>query len=259
MPGYVFAAESWRINEHSNVTANGPPVYQFKTMIPIAGALVMLQGIAEIVRCVVCLQDRRMAEPAQGRRRDRRHRGATRAQRIRRRGIAQDRDRARARDRRDRAPARHGRGPEHMSDPALGLLMLAPHRGRDHDGLPDGLHADGPRHVLRLHRVLRPAHAVHGQQGLRPDGPAHLRRDDQRRAHLHPAVRADGLRDGARRAGRQDVLFDPARVPARAGLARGRDADRVHVLGHRLRPRRRGRGADGRHRLQPDAARPATT
>ena len=40
------------------------------------------------------------------------------------------------------------------------------------------------------------------------------------------------------------------RVP---GLARGRDADRLHLLGHRLRPGRRGGGADGRHRLQPDA------
>jgi TRAP-type mannitol/chloroaromatic compound transport system permease small subunit len=54
--GYDYAAISWRIAEHSNVTANGPPVYQFKTVIPIAGALVMLQGIAEMVRCVVCLQ-----------------------------------------------------------------------------------------------------------------------------------------------------------------------------------------------------------
>jgi TRAP-type mannitol/chloroaromatic compound transport system permease small subunit len=54
--GYDYAADSWRIAEHSNVTAEGPPVYHFKTVIPIAGALVMLQGIAEIVRCVVCLQ-----------------------------------------------------------------------------------------------------------------------------------------------------------------------------------------------------------
>jgi TRAP-type mannitol/chloroaromatic compound transport system permease small subunit len=54
--GYGFAADSWRIAEHSNVTANGPPVYHFKTVIPIAGALVMLQGIAEIVRAVVCLK-----------------------------------------------------------------------------------------------------------------------------------------------------------------------------------------------------------
>jgi TRAP-type mannitol/chloroaromatic compound transport system permease small subunit len=54
--GSDYAADSWRIAEHSNVTAEGPPVYPFKTMIPIAGALVMLQGIAEMVRCVVCLQ-----------------------------------------------------------------------------------------------------------------------------------------------------------------------------------------------------------
>ncbi len=54
--GYDYASHSWRIAEHSNVTADGPPVYHFKTVIPIAGALVMLQGIAEMVRCVVCLR-----------------------------------------------------------------------------------------------------------------------------------------------------------------------------------------------------------
>jgi TRAP-type mannitol/chloroaromatic compound transport system permease small subunit len=54
--GFYFAADSWRIAEHSNVTANGPAVYHFKTMIPIAGAFVMLQGIAEIVRSIVCLK-----------------------------------------------------------------------------------------------------------------------------------------------------------------------------------------------------------
>ena len=54
--GADFASDSWRIHEHSNVTAEGPPLYHFKTVIPIAGALVMLQGIAEMVRCVVCLR-----------------------------------------------------------------------------------------------------------------------------------------------------------------------------------------------------------
>ena len=54
--GYQYAGDSWRILEHSNVTADGPPVYHFKTVIPVAGAFVMLQGIAEIVRCVVCLK-----------------------------------------------------------------------------------------------------------------------------------------------------------------------------------------------------------
>ena len=54
--GYGFAADSWRINEHSNVTADGPPVWQFKMVIPVAGALVLLQGAAEMVRCVQCLR-----------------------------------------------------------------------------------------------------------------------------------------------------------------------------------------------------------
>lgn len=54
--GYDYAADSWRIAEHSNVTADGPPVYHFKTVIPIAGALVMLQGVAEVLRCIVCLK-----------------------------------------------------------------------------------------------------------------------------------------------------------------------------------------------------------
>jgi len=54
--GYDYAALSWRIGEHSTVTAEGPPVYHFKTVIPIAGALVMFQGLAEILRCIVCLR-----------------------------------------------------------------------------------------------------------------------------------------------------------------------------------------------------------
>jgi TRAP-type mannitol/chloroaromatic compound transport system permease small subunit len=54
--GLDYAGDSWRIAEHSNVTADGPPVYHFKTVIPIAGALVFLQGVAEVVRCVVCLK-----------------------------------------------------------------------------------------------------------------------------------------------------------------------------------------------------------
>jgi TRAP-type mannitol/chloroaromatic compound transport system permease small subunit len=54
--GWTFAAESWQINEHSTVTADGPPVWQFKFIIPFAGAFVMLQGVAEIIRCVVCLR-----------------------------------------------------------------------------------------------------------------------------------------------------------------------------------------------------------
>jgi TRAP-type mannitol/chloroaromatic compound transport system permease small subunit len=54
--GYTYAAESWAIDEHSSITAEGPPIYPFKTIIPLAGAILLLQGIVEIVRCVICLQ-----------------------------------------------------------------------------------------------------------------------------------------------------------------------------------------------------------
>ena len=54
--GYFYAAESWAINEHSNITAEGPPIYWFKTVIPFAGAFVLVQGIVEIVRCVICIK-----------------------------------------------------------------------------------------------------------------------------------------------------------------------------------------------------------
>ncbi len=54
--GYNYAAESWVINEHSNITADGPPIYPFKTIIPIAGAFILVQGIVEIIRCVICLR-----------------------------------------------------------------------------------------------------------------------------------------------------------------------------------------------------------
>jgi TRAP-type mannitol/chloroaromatic compound transport system permease small subunit len=54
--GYQYAGDSWRIGEHSNVTADGPPVYYFKSVIPLAGFLVLLQGVAEMIRCVVCIR-----------------------------------------------------------------------------------------------------------------------------------------------------------------------------------------------------------
>ena len=55
--GYHFAAESVAINEHSNVTADGPPVYPFKIILPLAGAFLLAQGVVEIIRCVICLKE----------------------------------------------------------------------------------------------------------------------------------------------------------------------------------------------------------
>ncbi|HZY04192.1 MAG TPA: TRAP transporter small permease subunit, partial [Anaeromyxobacteraceae bacterium] len=54
--GYIYAGESWAIRERSGIMAEGPFIYPFKTFIPIAGALLLVQGLAEIARCVICLK-----------------------------------------------------------------------------------------------------------------------------------------------------------------------------------------------------------
>ncbi|MCZ8374170.1 MAG: TRAP transporter small permease subunit [Beijerinckiaceae bacterium] len=54
--GFTFASFSWIIKEHSSNSPNGPPLYHFKALIPIVGGLMVLQGIAEVARCIVCLR-----------------------------------------------------------------------------------------------------------------------------------------------------------------------------------------------------------
>lgn len=53
--GYYYAAESWAIRERSSVMYEGPPIYPFKTIIPIAGGFLLMQGIVEIIRCIICI------------------------------------------------------------------------------------------------------------------------------------------------------------------------------------------------------------
>jgi TRAP-type mannitol/chloroaromatic compound transport system permease small subunit len=54
--GYIYAGDSWAINEHSNITSDGPPIYPFKTVIPVAGIFILVQGIVEIIRCIMCIK-----------------------------------------------------------------------------------------------------------------------------------------------------------------------------------------------------------
>jgi TRAP-type mannitol/chloroaromatic compound transport system permease small subunit len=54
--GYKYAGESWAIRERSSIMADGPYIFPFKTVIPAAGALLLLQGVVEIARCVLCLK-----------------------------------------------------------------------------------------------------------------------------------------------------------------------------------------------------------
>jgi TRAP-type mannitol/chloroaromatic compound transport system permease small subunit len=54
--GYGFASDSWFYKEVSWSSPARIQIYFFKTLIPIAGSLVLLQGIAEAVRCVICIR-----------------------------------------------------------------------------------------------------------------------------------------------------------------------------------------------------------
>jgi TRAP-type mannitol/chloroaromatic compound transport system permease small subunit len=55
--GWKYAGRSWRYLEVSVMSPANVPVFPFKTIIPIAGAILVLQGIAQVMRCFVCLRD----------------------------------------------------------------------------------------------------------------------------------------------------------------------------------------------------------
>lgn len=54
--GYDFARMSWMVNEHSSSSPGGPPIYPFKSLIPVAAFFLLLQGLAETVRCVLAIR-----------------------------------------------------------------------------------------------------------------------------------------------------------------------------------------------------------
>jgi TRAP-type mannitol/chloroaromatic compound transport system permease small subunit len=53
--GWDFANASLAIREQT-FNADPLPVYPFKFVVPVAGAFLLLQGLIEIIRCVICLQ-----------------------------------------------------------------------------------------------------------------------------------------------------------------------------------------------------------
>ncbi len=55
--GWDYAAHSWAMKERSLFSPNGPPIYHFKTIIPITGVLFLLQGVAEVLRCLYCIRN----------------------------------------------------------------------------------------------------------------------------------------------------------------------------------------------------------
>jgi TRAP-type mannitol/chloroaromatic compound transport system permease small subunit len=56
LAGWRYAARSWRYGEVSVMSPAGIPIFQFKTIIVAAGILLLIQGIAQVCRCIVCIR-----------------------------------------------------------------------------------------------------------------------------------------------------------------------------------------------------------
>ncbi len=54
--GYEIASDSWRYKEVSFNSPASIQIYFFKSLIPVAGALLMIQGLAELVRCIMAFR-----------------------------------------------------------------------------------------------------------------------------------------------------------------------------------------------------------
>jgi TRAP-type mannitol/chloroaromatic compound transport system permease small subunit len=55
-PGWDFAQQALRIQERSANCPNGPFVWPYKFVIPIAGSILLLQGVAEMIRCLAAIR-----------------------------------------------------------------------------------------------------------------------------------------------------------------------------------------------------------
>ena len=55
--GWEYASDAIYLKEVSVNSPAGVPIYQLKALIPIAGILLFLQGVAQVIRCMLCLRD----------------------------------------------------------------------------------------------------------------------------------------------------------------------------------------------------------
>ena len=55
--GWLYGYDAFKIREVSVNSPVGIPVWQLKILIPFGAALLALQGVAELLRCVLCIRD----------------------------------------------------------------------------------------------------------------------------------------------------------------------------------------------------------
>ena len=54
--GWPYAMMSARFKEVSIFSPAGIPIFPLKMLIPVAGVMLLIQGIAEIIRCILCIK-----------------------------------------------------------------------------------------------------------------------------------------------------------------------------------------------------------
>lgn len=54
--GWKYAAQSFSYQEVSVYSPANVPIFQFKMIIPFAGGLLFLQGVAQVFRCIICIR-----------------------------------------------------------------------------------------------------------------------------------------------------------------------------------------------------------
>jgi TRAP-type mannitol/chloroaromatic compound transport system permease small subunit len=65
LAGYRYAGESWLYREVSVYSPSDIPIFPLKTLIPVAGLMLLLQGLAEVFRCIICLRTGEWPQRAQ--------------------------------------------------------------------------------------------------------------------------------------------------------------------------------------------------
>jgi TRAP-type mannitol/chloroaromatic compound transport system permease small subunit len=65
LAGWKYAARSWGYLEVSINSPAGIPVFQFKTVLVAAAVLLLLQGVAQVFRCIVCIRTGEWLRPVE--------------------------------------------------------------------------------------------------------------------------------------------------------------------------------------------------
>ncbi len=57
LAGWKYSSRSWGYTEVSVNSPAGIPIFQFKTVMVAAGLLLLIQGIAQVCRCILCMRE----------------------------------------------------------------------------------------------------------------------------------------------------------------------------------------------------------